>query len=283
MNVISHILHLRSFTSNSESLKKKTQTLLVWTRYTKSQWRVVPVTTQNWSASSIVNPVEMIWLGLKDTFTFNYKPPIYSCILFVLRRGEIERLSVWGVKAMWFYSAWLILLYLKQIVRTCCCWAGGELQPRVWLRTASRQGCHSERSREERGSAWSHCPLLDTTILLVSCRHCTHPHVPSSHSRVGTRLLFSWNVQNKRSRPRSGAWNTKLRMQYFNIDKARNTEKKIMYLSKVFLIMMYYIHPITSRCPLSRRTVRLLYIAKALRREVISDKCHRNVSTTQHQ
>lgn len=38
-----------------------------------------------------------------------------------------------------------------------------------------------------------------------------------------------------------------------------------------------------SKCPLSRHTVHLLYVTKALRREVIFDKCNWNVSTTQHQ
>lgn len=38
-----------------------------------------------------------------------------------------------------------------------------------------------------------------------------------------------------------------------------------------------------SKCPLSRRTVHLLYITKALGREVIFDQCNGKVSTTQHQ
>lgn len=38
---------------------------------------------------------------------------------------------------------------------------------------------------------------------------------------------------------------------------------------------MYDIHPPIYKCPFSRRTVCLLYITKALRKEVILDKCNR--------
>lgn len=166
-------------------------------------------------------------------------PPLtthISTIFFLcLCRGEIGRHLVWGVKPTCFYLAWLVLLYLQQIVRMCC---GGTADHSRGRSTAQGLAFHwpswvslrRERGRDrgtgfsDQGSTWSHCPLLDTFLLLMSRRHFVH--IPTSPP-VSQNLLFSWNTVTKDPQPPREFGTPSSGLQYFkNIDKARNTEWK---------------------------------------------------------